>query len=56
MEMFRQLTDGIAVTATIERKNKSERITLDGALIFADLDRSRNAQVEQVSAGLPPPM
>jgi hypothetical protein len=55
MEMFRQLTDGMAVTATIERKHRSERIALDGALITADQDRSRNAHVAPVPPAFPPP-
>ena len=54
MELFRQLADGVAVTATIERKDKSERITLDGALIVGDQERSRNAQLEQPLNGLAP--
>lgn len=55
MQMFHQLTDGGAVTASIERKNKSERITLDGALIAADRERSNSAQVQQAKTGSPPP-
>jgi type II secretion system protein C len=41
-EMFRQLTTGVALVATIRRKDKIERVTLDGALITADLERTRN--------------
>lgn len=53
MQMFQQLIDGSAVIASIERKNKSERITLDGALIAAD--RERSAQVQQAKTESPPP-
>lgn len=57
MQMFRQLTDGIAVVASIERKNKSERITLDGALIATDRERGNgnSAQVQQTKTEFPPP-
>lgn len=55
MRMFRQLTDGIAVVASIERKNKAERITLDGALIAADRERSDSAQAQQATISFQPP-
>jgi general secretion pathway protein C len=42
---FKQLTDGQAVVATVERKGKVERVSLDGRLIAADQDRSRQAAV-----------
>lgn len=48
--LFRQLTDGIAMVATVKRKDKTERITLDGAHILADQERAKNA------AMTPPPM
>jgi hypothetical protein len=41
IELFMQLMRGTAVVATIERKNTSRRITLDGALISADQERSK---------------
>jgi type II secretion system protein C len=34
--LLQQLASGIAMTATIERKGKIERVTLDGAAILAD--------------------
>lgn len=36
IESFSQLTEGMAMTATIERNGRRERITLDGSLIVAD--------------------
>lgn len=42
-EMFRQLTTGVAMTATLERQGKRERLTLDGAHIVADQERAKNA-------------
>jgi type II secretion system protein C len=41
MELFAQLMRGVAVVATVDRKNISRRITLDGALIRADQERSK---------------
>lgn len=43
MQLFEQIAEGVAVVATVVRKNKTERITLDGSLITADQDRRRNA-------------
>jgi hypothetical protein len=39
---FKQLTDGQALVATVERKGKVERISLDGQLVAADQERLRN--------------
>jgi hypothetical protein len=55
MQMFGQLTDGTAVVATVERKNKSIRITLDGTFIVADQEQSGNSRMQQVATGPPPP-
>jgi type II secretion system protein C len=43
IELFMQLMRGVAVVATVERKNVSRRITLDGALISADQESSKEA-------------
>lgn len=56
IQMFRQLTDGITVIASIERKSKVVRITLDGALIAADHERSNSAHAQQSTTGFPPPI
>ena len=55
IEMFRQLATGMAMVATVERKGKRERISLDGSLITADLDRRKQAQVAAESAPMLPP-
>jgi type II secretion system protein C len=46
MELFAQLMRGVAVVARVERKNVSRRVTLDGALISADQERSKEASAE----------
>ncbi len=43
MELFIQLMRGVAVVATVERKNTSRRVTLDGALISADQESINEA-------------
>jgi type II secretion system protein C len=43
--MFEQLTDGTALVATLDRKGKRERVTLDGALIVADQQRVNEAPI-----------
>jgi general secretion pathway protein C len=45
IEMFMQLMHGVAVAATVERRNASHRITLDGALISADKESVEEASV-----------
>lgn len=42
IDMFRQLTEGVAMIATVERKGKRERISLDGARILEDQERLKN--------------
>jgi len=42
MVMFKQLTEGTALVATVDRKGKRERISLNGALITADQERIKN--------------
>ena len=51
MDMFHQLTEGVAMVATVERaasksltggKGKVERVGLDGSLIVADQERIKN--------------
>lgn len=55
MDMFRQIASGMAATATLERKGKRERISLDGALIAAHQERKREQQsLAQATAPLPP--
>jgi hypothetical protein len=54
LQMFRQLTDGVAVIATIERNKKTERITLDGALIAADREQSTSVRADSIAAAPPP--
>lgn len=39
IEQLKQLTQGYAVTATVERQGKTETLSLDGALITADQQR-----------------
>jgi type II secretory pathway component PulC len=52
--VLEQLLDGVAVVATVVRKNGAvgqntrERITLDGAVIVADQERNRSAAVNAV--------
>jgi type II secretion system protein C len=49
IELFMQLMRGTAVVATVERKNTSRRITLDGALISADQESIKEASVNNVA-------
>jgi hypothetical protein len=56
MDMFKQLTDGMAVVATVERNGKRERISLNGSLISEDLERQKNpppAAPPEMMAGPP---
>jgi hypothetical protein len=50
MVLFHQITDGMAVMATVERKGKRERIPLDGALITADQERREQVSPAHCSA------
>ena len=52
IELLMQLMQGVAVVATVERKNASHRITLDGAIISADQERIREASAS-APAGFP---
>lgn len=52
IELLMQLMQGVAVVATVERKNASRRITLDGAIISADQESTREARAS-APAGLP---
>jgi type II secretion system protein C len=54
-EMFRQLMDGVALAATVNRKGNIQRLTLDGGLITVDHEREKNASMNAPSpaAGLP---
>lgn len=49
MELFAQLMRGVAVVATLERKNTSRRVTLDGALISADRESIKEASASSAS-------
>ena len=42
LESLRQLTNGVAMVATVRRPNGDEHLPLDGALIVAELERTRN--------------
>ena len=42
IEQLKQLTEGYAITASIERNNKIETLSLDGGMITADQERQRN--------------
>jgi PDZ domain-containing secreted protein len=42
ISMFKQLTDGMSVVASVERQGNVERISLDGTLITADQERVKN--------------
>lgn len=53
MELFNELTRGIAVTATVKRNNSVRRLALDGALILADQDAVRNATAQSQPPGMP---
>jgi type II secretion system protein C len=50
IELFMQLMRGVAVVATVERKNVSRQITLDGALISADQESIKEASVTNAPA------
>lgn len=54
-ELFRQLTSGVAMSATVERKGKVERLTLDGSHILADQERAKNPPVTTSAMPLGPP-
>jgi type II secretion system protein C len=49
-EMFRQLMDGVALTATVSRKGKIERISIDGAAIIADQEQQGNSAANTLPA------
>ena len=55
--VLEQLLDGVAVVATVVRKNSAvgqdtrERITLDGAVIVADQERNRSAAMNAFDLG-----
>jgi general secretion pathway protein C len=53
IEQLRQLTQGVAVTATIERKGQSQTLSLDGALIIKDQERAKNA-LNNPGVNMPP--
>jgi type II secretion system protein C len=42
-EMFHELLNGAVLSAVITRKGKSERLTLDGTLIFKEQERAKQA-------------
>lgn len=44
IEQLKQLTEGVAVTATIERKEDVQVLSLDGALIVKDQQRVQNVR------------
>jgi len=49
IDLLSQLTTGVAMSATVERKGKVERMSLDGALITADQERMKSpAAVESL--------
>ena len=54
-EMFRQLMDGMALTATINRKGKIQQVSLDGSMIAADQEQEKNAGASSSSSrmGIP---
>jgi len=54
MEQFKQLSEGNAVTATVNRKGKEMTLSLDGALITAEIERSK-APPQPMSNGIPGP-
>jgi Type II secretion system protein C len=55
IDMLRQLTEGMTVAATVERKGKVHHVTLDGTPIIADQERSQQAQATApVVPGVPP--
>jgi general secretion pathway protein C len=51
VEAFRQLTDGAAVTATVYRAGKRVGLSLDGALIVEDHERTNGAPGASGAAG-----
>lgn len=53
MEAFQQLTAGIAVTATLERRQIVHKVSLDGALLVADVDKSAAVQQPLPPSGEP---
>lgn len=53
MQLFRQVTDGMAVIAAVERKGTRHAVTLDGALIVADQDATRNTGGESTPLSSP---
>jgi type II secretion system protein C len=54
MDLFNQLTQGVAMVATIKRKGRFERVTLDGSLISAEETRGANSESAHLSAGMAP--
>jgi type II secretion system protein C len=56
IETLRRLTSGATLIATVQRKGKFERITLDGSLIVADLDQARNPALAPMPPGSVPAM
>ncbi|RPH54314.1 MAG: hypothetical protein EHM84_02050 [Lysobacterales bacterium] len=49
MELFRELTHGSAMTATIRRKGAVHRISIDGSLIVSDLNAAQSSATQPQS-------
>jgi type II secretion system protein C len=54
MELLQQLTTGVAMTATVNRKGKTEHLTLDGSIAAAELERSKRTTDRGAMAGTLP--
>jgi type II secretion system protein C len=50
MGLLQQLANGVAMMATVKRKGSTERLSLDGAIVSAELERAS----APVATGLPP--
>jgi general secretion pathway protein C len=53
IDMFRRLTNGETLVATLDRKGARVRLTLDGALIVDDQERMRDESVASVPSSGP---
>lgn len=55
IELLQQLATGITMTATVRRKGKIERLSLDGSIVSSELDRTRHARGRAATESAGPP-
>lgn len=55
MELFNQLTQGVAIVASVQRKGVNRRITLDGSIMVADQEAAANPAAQVIGPSNMPP-